>query len=163
MNIATPKGSRQETAGAPPHCAYLGRTAKIIGNLRLQSGALIDGKVKGNIEGIGHLIIGKRAEIVGKIQAASVVVLGRMKGNIKATERIEIRAPARIFGKLSAPILLIEPGAVLNPAALPGKSAGAIRRRRRSRPRSKGGPDYLSGRVFSATGRGIRYPGGRRV
>lgn len=111
--MATPDRSKPEPANGWSYCSYLNSASTVIGNLVLQDGATVDGIVEGEIKGLGHLIIGETAEITGQIEAPSVAVLGRVNGDIKAT-RIDIGASARISGNLISPIVLIEPGAVLN-------------------------------------------------
>jgi cytoskeletal protein CcmA (bactofilin family) len=96
------------------HRTYVNRASKITGNLFFQSAARIDGRVEGDIVAMDHLIVGDTAEIAARIEAPSVIVSGKVEGEIKASKRIEIRAPARVVGSLTSPILVVQPGAVVD-------------------------------------------------
>ena len=93
--------------------AYVSSASKIIGNLFFQNAARIDGIVEGDIVAADELIVGDTAEIAARIQAPSVIVSGTVKGEIKASKRIEIRAPAKVVGTLTSPILVVQPGALV--------------------------------------------------
>jgi cytoskeletal protein CcmA (bactofilin family) len=104
--------AKHESNGAFNH-TWLGTACKISGNVQLQTPALIDGKIEGEIIAAAPLTIGENAEIAARIKAPSVVVCGRVTGAISA-RRIEIRPPAVVVGNLSSPVLIVEPGAVLD-------------------------------------------------
>ncbi len=110
--MARPEKSRHESAYE--HGAYVSSASKIIGNLFFQNVARIDGVVEGDIVATDELIVGDTAEIAARIEAPSVVVSGKVKGEIKASKRIEIRAPAKVVGTLISPILVVEPGAIVD-------------------------------------------------
>ncbi|HEV3112288.1 MAG TPA: polymer-forming cytoskeletal protein [Candidatus Binataceae bacterium] len=110
--MARPEKSQHEPASE--HLAYVSSASKIVGNLFFQNAARIDGVVEGDIVAADELVVGDTAEIAARIRAPSVIVSGTVKGEIKASKRIEIRAPAKVVGTLTSPILVVQPGAVVD-------------------------------------------------
>jgi cytoskeletal protein CcmA (bactofilin family) len=83
---------------------------EIKGNLKFSGELTFDGKLEGEINTDGVLILGDSAVVTGNVNAQNVIVRGKITGNISAKEKIEIKAKAELFGDIRAAKLAVEEG-----------------------------------------------------
>lgn len=91
----------------------LGREVVHIGLLQGQNNYVVHGRVKGDCDIDGVLLIGPDCLWVGDIRADTVIVKGRVEGRIHANFKLEVRPTARIKGDLSSPLIAVAEGAVV--------------------------------------------------
>ena len=70
----------------------------------------IDGRVDGEIQTSGTLVVGEEAVITAKVEAGTIVSKGKITGDVVAKERVKLMAPAVLSGSVKAPIFSIEEG-----------------------------------------------------
>lgn len=90
------------------------KDATIIGELRCDGATRVDGRVEGEGDINGILLVSKTCVWVGKITADKIIVEGVVEGEIIARSSLQIAAKAKVSGKISAPEMLLAPGASLN-------------------------------------------------
>ncbi len=99
----------------PPIRTLVGEGTVIEGELRFADGLRIDGEVRGDVIASGAarslLVIGEKASISGRVQAAHVIVNGRVCGPIECTELLELQPQARIEGNVRYQTLEMHQGA----------------------------------------------------
>jgi len=86
------------------------------GNIVAGEDIRIDGKVEGNIECSGKIIVGPTAEIIGQIVCQNAEFMGKIQGNARANGTLCLKNSVQYFGDIVAKNLEIEPGAVFNGA-----------------------------------------------
>ena len=91
----------------------LGREVVYVGVIEGRDNYVVHGRVEGNCDLDGVLLIGPDCLWVGNITADTVIVKGRVEGGIRAHFKIEVRPSARIKGDLSGPLIAVAEGAVL--------------------------------------------------
>ena len=74
----------------------------------------IDGKLEGNIETSGRIVIGEKGFVKGTIKCLNAEVEGKVEGDIKTTEQLLLKSTANISGETVVGRLAIEPGATFN-------------------------------------------------
>ncbi len=74
---------------------------------------MMNGKLQGDIESTGTLVVGASAILHARIRARVVVVHGEIVGDVTGTERVELKPSARVFGDLETPVLVVEERAIL--------------------------------------------------
>lgn len=84
------------------------------GDIKAEEDFRIDGKLEGNIECAGKVIIGPQAEIIGNIQCQNTDLMGTVQGNIMIYEIASLKATVRFTGEIVAKNIEIEPGASFN-------------------------------------------------
>jgi cytoskeletal protein CcmA (bactofilin family) len=84
------------------------------GTLVFEKPFLIRGRLFGEIESRGLLVIDEGAVVEADINAAKVVIRGSVKGNITATEKVELSVTGRLAGNITAPEVYMETGCVFN-------------------------------------------------
>ena len=88
----------------------LNSDVEIKGNLRFAGELTFEGKLEGEINSEGTLLLGDSAVVNGNINVGSVVVRGKITGNISAKDKIDIKAKSELFGDIRASKLVIEEG-----------------------------------------------------
>jgi len=72
---------------------------------------LVDGSVRGSIEGRDEVMIAPRGRVDATVHGRVVMVAGRVIGDITADEKIELEPTAQVDGDITAPRILIRDGA----------------------------------------------------
>lgn len=91
----------------------LGPGTIIQGRLSFDTVVSIDGKLGGEIFSSKALLVGPSGVIDAQIDAQVLIVKGIVRGTIRATERVEIRGAGQIIGDVNTPILVMDPGCIL--------------------------------------------------
>jgi cytoskeletal protein CcmA (bactofilin family) len=103
--------------GAASHTEVVNRTAiarqaRLEGRLSGASEIIVDGSVKGTIDGGGRVRIAEQGRVEATVHGRIVSIAGTVTGDITADERIELDPSARVEGNITAPRILIKDGAI---------------------------------------------------
>ena len=93
--------------------AIIGEGYIFTGELRGSSVIRIEGKIIGNVNVEGGVILGEKGIIEGDIKTKSAIIYGTVNGNVKTTQ-LEIKKTGSITGDISTDVVEIEIGAVYN-------------------------------------------------
>ena len=102
-------GKRSNRVGA-----FLDDASEIEGKYHCAGTVMLDAKLRGEIMAKDTLIIGEHAVVEAAVEATILIVHGTVVGNVTASERVELKRSARVTGDVEAPIIAMEPGAVLD-------------------------------------------------
>jgi cytoskeletal protein CcmA (bactofilin family) len=91
----------------------LGQGAEFRGNISVDGGIIVDGKVEGNISATERITVGAHGSVRGNLHAPEVVVGGKVQGQVTASGRAELLATAQLDGDVRAPKLVMVEGALL--------------------------------------------------
>src|SRR5678816_2821563 len=80
----------------------LNAEVEIKGNLKFVGELTLEGKLEGEIQSEGTLLLGDSAVVNGNINVGTVVVRGKVNGNITARDKIDIKAKTELFGDVRA-------------------------------------------------------------
>lgn len=83
------------------------------GELQGSSYIRIEGKVIGNVNVEGGVVLGEKGYIEGNITTKSAIIFGTLNGNVKATQ-LEIKKTGKVNGDITTDTLEIELGAQYN-------------------------------------------------
>ena len=89
-----------------------GTTVK--GNIVAGEDLRIDGKVEGDIECSGKVVVGPTAEVIGQIFCHNAELMGKIQGDTHANGTLCLKNSVQYFGDIVAKNLEIEPGAAFN-------------------------------------------------
>lgn len=92
--------------------SFIGKEAELEGKFSYKGGVRIDGRINGEINVIGELIVGDSAIIKSEIHVSQIKITGEVRGNIIADKKIEIYPSGRVFGNIQAPAIVVHEGAV---------------------------------------------------
>lgn len=85
---------------------------EIKGTLRTKNDIRISGKIDGEVQAEGKVILTSGGIVTGNITAAEVDIAGRVEGEIYAIKRLILRQSAIVKGDITTKVLLVEEGAV---------------------------------------------------
>ena len=107
------KINEEFVGGGGPHNVLAAGTA-LTGKIETESDFRLDGRVDGEINCKGKIVIGPKGFVKGNIITVNAEVLGNVEGIIHARERLVLKASAEIKGDIFIQTLEIEPGAKFN-------------------------------------------------
>ncbi|MDR1340515.1 MAG: polymer-forming cytoskeletal protein [Prevotellaceae bacterium] len=74
----------------------------------------IDGKIEGNVQCEGKIIVGEKGYIKGEIVSKNMEISGHIDGTVSTEGLLSLKSTAVIDGEITTSKLLIEVGAVFN-------------------------------------------------
>ena len=84
------------------------------GTLHFEKPFLIRGKVSGEINATGLLVIDENAVVNANIHALRVLIRGQVKGDVTAIEKVEVSVTGKLSGNVTAPEIFMDNGCVFN-------------------------------------------------
>jgi cytoskeletal protein CcmA (bactofilin family) len=84
------------------------------GTLNFEKPFLIRGRLSGEIEAQGLLVIDEGAVVDANISAPKVVIRGSVKGDVTAAEKVELSLTGKLAGNIIAPEIFMDTGCVFN-------------------------------------------------
>jgi cytoskeletal protein CcmA (bactofilin family) len=107
------KMNEEFVGGGGPHNVLATGTA-LTGKIETESDFRLDGRVEGEINCKGKIVIGPKGFVKGNIVTVNAEVLGSVEGVINVRERLVLKSSAEVKGDIFIQTLEIEPGAKLN-------------------------------------------------
>ena len=107
------KINEEFVGGGSPH-NVLATGTTLTGKIETESDFRLDGRVEGEINCKGKIVIGPKGFVKGNIMTVHAEILGSVEGVIHARERLVLKSTAEITGDIFIQTLEIEPGAKLN-------------------------------------------------
>ncbi|MCQ2341037.1 MAG: polymer-forming cytoskeletal protein [Paludibacteraceae bacterium] len=88
--------------------------SKIIGTIIADSDIRIDGKLEGDLQCKGKVVIGEHGSIKGTVVCQNAEIMGILDGKATIEQSFALRATGSMIGELKTRSLLIEPNAQFN-------------------------------------------------
>lgn len=111
ISMASNKG-RRSLDTVDGFTTSIGAESIFTGTIGGSGHAIILGRVEGNSDLTGTLVIAEGGNWLGDISAKHIVIAGRVEGAVTAREKMEILSTAQIKGSLTSPFIAIAEGAV---------------------------------------------------
>lgn len=89
----------------------VGKETTFVGKLISNGTLRIEGRLEGEIEGKGDVIIGETGLVQANIKARHLTLAGEVKGNLDLTGKLELTPTARLYGDIRVESLIIGDGA----------------------------------------------------
>jgi cytoskeletal protein CcmA (bactofilin family) len=113
--------SKEKPESAPPDAvrsdhetAFFGAKLSVKGKVSGSGNLIVMGKLEGEFDLNGELVVAPPAVLNGEIKAVSVTVSGSVTGNLTAREKIHLEKSAVVSGRMNAPRLSVAEGASFN-------------------------------------------------
>jgi cytoskeletal protein CcmA (bactofilin family) len=110
----------------PPIRTLIGEGSLLQGEIRFTDGLRIDGEVRGDViagDGAASLVvISEKAKVIGRVQAAHVIVNGEVQGPIESHELLELQPKACVVGDIRYEALEMHQGAQVDGELRPLKA-----------------------------------------
>jgi len=103
----------------------LGQGASLEGNIVSAGSLRIDGRVKGQINADGDVVISPQSTVDADIKAENCTVAGTFKGNITVKGRAELSRGGRVDGNITCKSLVVQEGAIFQGQSVMDQQAAA--------------------------------------
>ena len=90
------------------------KNTSLNGNINAKTDIRIDGKVEGEIITTGKVIIGKDANVKGKILCGNADIEGIFYGELTVSGTLSLKIGSNLEGKVRIQKLMVESGAIFN-------------------------------------------------
>lgn len=90
----------------------IGKDSHFIGNIKGAGTIRVDGKIEGEVECLGDVVVGENGYVSAGLKARNLLVAGIIKGNVSVSGKLEIASSGRIEGDISTCSLIIDDGAL---------------------------------------------------
>lgn len=100
----------------------VGKETVIEGEIKTKGDLRIDGKIIGEINSNGKVIVGVSGSVKGALNCRNAEILGTIEGNVSIEELINLRSTSVIEGDIFTNKLAIENGAIFNGRCSMGNS-----------------------------------------
>jgi len=97
--------------------------SKIIGSIIADSDIRIDGRVEGDLNCSGRVVIGEKGSVKGEIACQNAEIMGILEGKISVQQTLALRASGKIEGEVKTQTLIVEPNALFNGTCSMGKKS----------------------------------------
>ncbi len=114
---------RNNSFAADDNITLLAKGVLLRGEIHVEGTVRIDGRLDGDIQTKGQVIIGEDGLVQGTITAGTVISSGRIKAKVMAAERVQLMKTATLIGEVLTPVLIMEEGAKLQGVADMGVAA----------------------------------------
>ena len=92
----------------------LGKGSVMDGDFASPGSVRIDGKITGNVNVEGTLVLGTSGMIHGNVKCSGIIVGGEIEGNIIAPERAELSSTSRVVGDIHTGSIIIDEKALFH-------------------------------------------------
>lgn len=128
--------------------SVIGRGTVVRGNVRGNGSLEILGRVEGDVNVGGEIVLGDEAAVKGNVSGASVTISGAVQGDVRASESVVLERGARVVGDLTAPRIGVSTGALVKglvrtdgePPLAVGRRSGSMGRPVAFTPRAQPAP-----------------------
>jgi cytoskeletal protein CcmA (bactofilin family) len=93
--------------------SIIGRGTVIRGSVRGTGTLEIVGRVEGDVNVGGEIVLGDEGAVLGNVSGATVTISGAVQGDVRASESILLERGARVVGDLTAPRVGVSTGALV--------------------------------------------------
>jgi cytoskeletal protein CcmA (bactofilin family) len=104
---------KNNSFAADDNITLLAKGVVLKGEIHVEGTVRIDGRLDGDIQTKGQVIIGEDGLVQGTITAGTVISSGRIKAKVMADDRVQLMRTATLIGEVLTPLLIIEEGAKL--------------------------------------------------
>lgn len=88
----------------------IGDGTAFVGTIKATGIVRIDGKMEGELQTQGDIVIGEKGEVAGTVKGRNITVAGRVIGNIEADDKLHLLSSGMIDGDIEIKTLVVDEG-----------------------------------------------------
>ena len=88
-----------------------GKGLQIWGDVKFKTDAVVEGAIRGNVEGREKIIVSPKTTVTGSVRGSDIRVEGQVHGGVEGRGRIWIGSGAKVRVRCAGKAVRIEPGA----------------------------------------------------
>jgi len=109
-----PETTAPDAARSDSDTAFFGAKLSIKGKVTGSGNLIVMGKLEGEVDLAGELVVAAPAVLNGEIKAVMLAVSGTVTGTLSAGEKIHLEKSAVVRGRMNTPRLSVVDGATFN-------------------------------------------------
>jgi cytoskeletal protein CcmA (bactofilin family) len=109
-----PETTAPDAARSDSDTAFFGGKLSIKGKVTGSGNLIVMGKLEGEVDLAGELVVAAPAVLNGEIRAVTLAVSGTVTGTLSAGEKIHLEKSAVVSGRMNTPRLSVADGAMFN-------------------------------------------------
>lgn len=94
--------------------SLISQGVEIKGQIFAQGSMRIDGRIEGQLDIKGDLLIGEKGQVKGGVKAENIVLGGKIEGDVQARGRFELTSSGMMNGDVACATITVEEGGLLN-------------------------------------------------
>ena len=108
------KSNQNKGPAATTFTCKVSKGTEIQGAFNVDQNARMDGKIKGDVKCLKHLVMGESGKVEGRVEAESAMIEGKIEGEVRILGLLHLRPTAVINGNIYAKKIMIDEGATYN-------------------------------------------------
>lgn len=92
--------------------SVIGADMVVEGNFSAKEAVRIEGRVKGDVETEGVLIISAGGSVIGNVKGSSIIIGGSVEGDLCSGGRTEVASSGKVIGNIRTKSLIVDENAV---------------------------------------------------
>lgn len=92
--------------------SIIGSDMVVEGNIRAKEAVRVEGKVTGDVETEGALIISAGGSVKGNVKGSSIIIGGSLEGDLCSGGRTEVASTGKVIGNIRTKSLIVDENAV---------------------------------------------------
>ncbi len=92
--------------------SVIGSDMVVDGNIRAKEAVRVEGKVTGDVETEGALIISTGGSVKGNVKGSSIIIGGSLEGDLCSGGRTEVASTGKVIGNIRTKSLIVDENAV---------------------------------------------------
>jgi cytoskeletal protein CcmA (bactofilin family) len=109
-----PEAAAPDAARSSGDTAFFGAKLSIKGKVTGSGNLIVMGKLEGEVDLAGELVVAPTAVLNGEIRAVTLAVSGNVTGTLTAREKIHFEKSAVVSGRMATPRISMVDGATFN-------------------------------------------------
>ena len=109
-----PEAAAPDAARSSGDTAFFGAKLCIKGKVTGSGNLIVMGKLEGEVDLAGELVVAPTAVLNGEIRAVTLAVSGNVTGTLTAREKIHLEKSAVVSGRMATPRISMVDGATFN-------------------------------------------------
>jgi len=109
-----PEAAAPDAARSSGDTAFFGAKLSIKGKVTGSGNLIVMGKLEGEVDLAGELVVAPTAVLNGEIRAVTLAVSGNVTGTLTAREKIHLEKSAVVSGRMATPRISMMDGATFN-------------------------------------------------
>lgn len=92
--------------------SVIGADMVVEGDIRAKDAVRVEGKVTGDVETEGALIISSSGAVKGNVKGSSIIIGGSLEGDLTSGGRTEVASTGKVIGNIRTKSLVVDENAV---------------------------------------------------
>lgn len=92
--------------------SVIGSDMVVEGNIRAKEAVRVEGKITGDVESDGALIVSAGGAVKGNVKGSSIIIGGSVEGDLTSGGRTEVASTGKVIGNIRTKSLIVDENAV---------------------------------------------------